>query len=616
VSGIKGYVLGIILVAATLLAYQPAWNAGFIWDDDVYVTNNPLLTAPDGLARIWCSLDSPSQYFPLTYTTFRVERGLWGLDAAGYHWVNLLLHAVNALLVWQLLARLGLPGAWLAAALFALHPVQVESVAWITERKNVLSLFFSLLALHAWIGFLRPAAARKWYVLALVSYLLALLSKTTACTLPAALILVLWLKYKPLNWRRWMQVAPFVLLGLLMGLVTVWWEHYHQGTRGEAFSMSLPARILLASHAIWFYLGKLLWPANLMFSYPRWVIQPANPFAWSWLLAAGAAAAVVWLVRRRLGRGLESALLFYAATLSPVLGFIMLYTFKYSFVADHYQYAACIGPLALIAAGLASVPRGLQKAALSLRWGLCAALLTGLSFLTWQQCRVYHDAETLWRATAARNPGSGLAQLQLGKLLAQEDAKPEALAHFWEALRLWNEAPDLSYDIANILLRKGWLPEAVDTYRMTLKHRPDDAEAHLNLGTALFQSGRIDEAVGEMRRALNLRPGFTQALNNLSYMAWTLTTSTNPAVWAPSKAVRLAEETDRVSGGTNASVARILAAAYGGSGRFAEAASAAQRGLDLAVREGNAPLAASLLKQLESCQARLTNAASGLPAPP
>ena len=199
------WLLGLALVAAVLLAFQPAWRGGFIWDDDVYVTNNPLLTAPDGLWRIWFSLDSPSQYFPLTYTSFYLERAFWGLNPAGYHWVNLLLHAANALLVWRLLGRLRVPGAWLAAGIFALHPVQVESVAWITERKNVLMAFFFLLTLLAWIEFIEEKTERPWrfYALALVCYALALFAKTTACTLPAALLLLLWLEKN----ARWLAAA-------------------------------------------------------------------------------------------------------------------------------------------------------------------------------------------------------------------------------------------------------------------------------------------------------------------------------------------------------------------------------------------------------------------------
>src|SRR5881394_3574800 len=208
------FIFALVLAVVTIFVYRPAWNGGFIWDDDEYVTNNELLTAPDGLRRIWFSLDSPSQYFPLVYSAFRIEHALWGLNPTGYHWVNLLLHAANALLVWRVLARLNVPGAWLAGAIFALHPVQVESVAWITERKNVLMGFFFLLTLGAWIEFLDARSRRRWlfYFLGLLSCLLALSAKTTACTLPAALVLILWLRKERISGARLMQIAPFVML--------------------------------------------------------------------------------------------------------------------------------------------------------------------------------------------------------------------------------------------------------------------------------------------------------------------------------------------------------------------------------------------------------------------
>src|SRR5213592_939987 len=238
----RACIFALILTAVTIFAYRPAWNGGFLWDDDVYVTNNELLTAPDGLRRIWFSLDSPSQYFPLVYTTFRVEHALWGLNPTGYHWINLILHVANALLVWAVLAQLKIPGAWLAGAIFALHPVQVESVAWITERKNVLMGFFFLLTLLAWIAFVDERTKRPWrfYWLALILYMLALSAKTTACTLPAALLLILWLQKKPITVRRVIQILPFVVLGIGMGLLAVWWERYHQGTNRGLFTFLSP----------------------------------------------------------------------------------------------------------------------------------------------------------------------------------------------------------------------------------------------------------------------------------------------------------------------------------------------------------------------------------------
>src|SRR6266567_266841 len=404
----RAFIFALILAAVTIFAYRPAWNGGFLWDDDVYITNNELLTAPDGLRRIWFSLDSPSQYFPLVYTTFRIEHALWGLNPSGYHWINLLLHVANALLVWRVLVRLKVPGAWLAGAIFALHPVHVESVAWITERKNVLMGFFFLLTLLAWIAFLDERTKRPWrfYGLALILYVLALSAKTTACTLPAALLLILWLQKKPIDKRRLSQVVPFLILGIGMGLLAVWWERYHQGTRGALFALGPIERILIASRAVWFYLSKLIWPSNLTFIYPKWNISPAHPLDYAWLLAGVVLCAVIYFARRYVGRGVEVAAAFFVATLSPVLGFIMLYTFRYTFVADHYQYLASIGPIALASAGVATLAGTFKLGERTLGILICVAL----GILTWQQSASYRDIETLWLTTIERNPDCWMAE--------------------------------------------------------------------------------------------------------------------------------------------------------------------------------------------------------------
>jgi tetratricopeptide (TPR) repeat protein len=513
----RGWLKGCLLVTAVVLAYQPVWHAGFIWDDDVYITDNQLLTSPGGLKRIWFSLDSPSQYFPLTYTTFRLERTLWGLNPAGYHWNNLLLHAMNALLVWRLLKELGVPGAWLAAGIFALHPVQVESVAWITERKNVLSLFFSLLALLAWVVFVeeRGKRWRRYYFLSLFIFALALFSKTTACTLPAALLLVLWLQGKPVDRVRLVQVLPFLLLGMGMGLVTVWWERYHQGTQGALFSYGPVERLLIASHAVWFYLGKLVWPVNLTFSYPRWTINPADPFAYGWLVAGAGAGVVIYFARRFAGRGIEAAAVFYVATLSPMLGFIMLYTFRYASTADHYQYVASIGPIALAAAGMTMAFGFFEKRKFFLGPALGGTLLLVLGLLTWQQCGMYADEETLWRATIARNPGSFLAHTDLGVALFKKGQVDEAIAHYQRALEIEPDDALAHVNFGVALSKKGQVEEAVAHYQKALESRPNDALAHYNLGSILAQQGRVDEAIAHLKRALEIKPDYAEACSNL-----------------------------------------------------------------------------------------------------
>jgi tetratricopeptide (TPR) repeat protein len=505
------------LAVATILVYQQAWHAGFIWDDDVYVTENKLLTAPDGLRRIWFSLDSPSQYFPLVYTTFRLEHALWGLHPAGYHWVNLLLHAANALLVWRLLLMLRVPGAWLAAAIFALHPVHVESVAWITERKNVLMGLFFLLALLAWVKFVEASSRERWkyYGLALFFYALALFSKTTACTLPAALLLILWLKRTRIDWRRIAEIVPFVVLGIAMGLVTVWWERHHQGTQGELFQIGLPERFLVASRALWFYAGKLLWPVNLVFSYPRWTISAGNPLDYLWLLAVAVAAAVIWFARRSFGRGPEVATLFFVATLSPMLGFIMLYTFRYSFVADHYQYLASIGPLALAAAGITRALDLLETQKRFLKGALYGALLVPLGLLSWRQCAIYANSETLWWATLARNPDSWMAHNNIAISLLGKGKVEEAIVHYNKALELDPNYSEAHFNLGNALLRLGRVDEAIAHYQKALETNPNNLPALYNLAGVFGQSGRMAEAIDHYNRILEKHPNHAAAHNNL-----------------------------------------------------------------------------------------------------
>jgi tetratricopeptide (TPR) repeat protein len=456
-------------------------------------------------------MDSPSQYFPLTYTVFRLERSLWGLNPAGYHWVNILLHAINAVLVWRLLKRLSVPGAWLAAAIFALHPVQVESVAWITELKSVLSLFFILLTLGCWLEFVGERSRRFWYGLALGFYALALFSKTTACTLPAALLLILWLKTKPIDWRRLAQVVPFLALGLGLGLLTVWWERFHQGTQGKLFSLGWLERLLVASHALWFYAGKLFWPVNLTFSYPRWTIEPAQPSAYGWLVLGIGLGAAIYFTRRFFGRSVAVATLFYVATLSPLLGFVMLYTFRYTFVADHYQYVASLGLIALAAAGITLAFK--TKPWLKLAVG--GALLLTLGILTWRQAGIYRNQETLWRDTLAKNPDCWMAQNNLGTLFADKGRFNEAIENYRKAIQINPNSAVPLYSLGLALAAQGRLDEAIENYRKAIQINPNYSDALNNLGNALTDQGRLDEAIENYRKAIQLNPNDCKVLNNL-----------------------------------------------------------------------------------------------------
>lgn len=507
-----------VILFATLLAYLPAMEAGFIWDDDVYVTENPLLTAPDGLWRIWFSAHFQSQYFPLVYTTFRFEHALWGFHPFGYHLVNVLLHAANALLVWAILRRLAVPAAWFAAGIFALHPVQVESVAWITELKNTESTLFYLLALWAWMSFTdsHQRGAWRFYALAFLLYALALFSKTTACTFPAAMLLVLWLRHEPIGRRRLAQITPFVAAGLAMGVISVLWES-HNFQQQIRFAFGPVARFLVASRALWFYAGKLAWPANLTFSYRRWEIDPHDPAQYLWAIAALALALLLWRCRSTLGRAPLAGGLFFLAALSPVLGFFWLYTFHYSFVADHYQYLAGIGLIAPFAAAATSAARrlGLRVA---LPFQLPLLILLGV--LTWRQATIYRGPETLWRATLVKNPACWMAHNNLGFLLAAEGKLNKAIAHYQDALRLKPDFTDAAVNLGVAYKLLGRNEEALAQFATVLKFNPDDPDARNNLGVVLTDLGRYEEALAHFTAILKLNPRDATACYNAGN-AWT-----------------------------------------------------------------------------------------------
>jgi tetratricopeptide (TPR) repeat protein len=536
----------LILVAACFLVYSPAIEAGFIWDDDRYVTENPLLRAPDGLWRIWFTTDSPSQYFPLTYTSFYFEYACCGLDATVYHVTNILLHGFNAVLVWLLLRRLSSPGAWLAAAIFAVHPVQVESVAWVTERKNLLMALFSLLSLLAWCDFVERTTERRpagWtYAFSLLFFAFALAGKSTACTLPAALVLTLWLRNVRVDARRWLQIAPFVALGLASGLLAIWWEHDHQGTGATDLGMDRLDSLLVASRGVWFYLGKIAWPVNLAFSYPKWSLDPGQVWQWTWLVACVVAATTMYFARRKLGKGPIAALVFFVATLSPMLGFVPLYTFLYTYVADHYQYFACLGPIALVAALVQRTsrldPRGRVPVVLG------AAILLSLGVSTFRQSRAYESAETLWLDTLAKNQDSWMACNNLGATYSQGGRYEDAIRAYERALDLMPASErgsgsdgglenvlhgtELSesvarnrgfapahYNLGVAYGKMGRFEDAVRSYEAAIRVNPRNAAAYSNLGSTLAKLGRYEEARAAARNALALEPELIEASFNL-----------------------------------------------------------------------------------------------------
>src|SRR5664280_1796549 len=527
--------LALLVFGLLLACYWPALRGGILWDDPAHITR-PELRSWSGLGRIWTDVRATQQYYPVLFSAFWIEHRLWGDSTFGYHLLNVVLHATSCCLLALGLRRLWStqslpvqPGAiaervvpagaeWFAAVLFAAHPVCVESVAWITEQKNTLSLVFYLLAGLAYLEF---AAHRRlrWYVTASALFLLALGSKSITVTLPAALLVVFWWKNAKLSWRREIgPLIPWFLTAAAMGLFTSWVERKVIGAEGAEFELSIVQRTLLAGRAVWFYVGKLVWPTRLNFFYPRWEI-PADAAIWLAYLAAGlAVTAVLWAIRRRT-RGALAGWLIYVGSLVPILGFFKVFFFRFSYVNDHFQYLASLGFIATAAGGAAVA---LERAP---PWGraagraLCVVAVIGLAVLANRQSRLYHDNETLFRATIAENPGSWMAHNILAVTLSKApDRHAEAIAEYEEALRLHPDSPDAHFGLGVELVRlPGRRAEAIAQYERALQLRPGYAEAHNNLGLELSKDpGRASEAMEHYEAALRVKPDFAEAHGNLA----------------------------------------------------------------------------------------------------
>jgi Flp pilus assembly protein TadD len=564
------------LLTVTLLAYMPAWHGGKLWDDDGHMTSAALRSA-EGLWRIWFEVGATQQYYPVVHSTFWVLHRVFGDETLGYHLFTITLHAWSACLFVMLLLRLRVPGAMLAGVIFALHPVHVESVAWITELKNTLSGVWYLTAA---IAYLRFDAERRWtpYGMALAAFVLAVLSKSVTATLPAALLVVFWWQRGRLRWREdVLPLLPFFTLGVAAGLGTVWVEREYIGASGPAFDFSLIERVLIAGRAVVFYATTLFWPVNLTFVYPRWEVSQG--VWWQYLFPIGVIAVVVWcwLLRAKTRAPMAVALLFIG-TLFPALGFFNVYPFIFSFVADHFQYLAS---LSLIAAAAAWMTTWMERRALTPAILIVIAAVLGT--LTWRQSRQYASADALYATTIERNPRAWMAHLNLGWLRLQrgeldaairdtetalrlEPNLPQgqnnlggalrALGRFDEAERAYREALrlapadlDARYNLGLVLIdlnrpgeavehiaaflarhpedaaahaqladakqSLGELEDAVIAYRESLRLNPNDARVHVNLGSALGRQGRLKEAIAEFTEGLRLEPSNERALRNL-----------------------------------------------------------------------------------------------------
>jgi protein O-mannosyl-transferase len=585
-KGIGQWPAFLALLLTTFIVYQRVWHAGFIWDDDAHVTR-PDLSSLHGLHRMWTEPGATQQYYPILYSAFWLQSRLWGYSALGYHLTNVMVHVVVAWLLFRVLRYLSVPGAFLAASAFALHPVCVESVAWISEEKNTLSALFYMAAALAYFRF-EEKRRPVWYVAGTLLFALALLSKTVTATLPAALLVVAWWRRGRVSWKSdVVPLLPWLAMGAFAGIVTSWVERTFVGVGTAGHQPGAIERLLVAGRALWFYAGKLFWPADLVFIYPRWTVDPRSLWQILFPVAAVGVLGVLFALRRR-SRGALAAALLFAGTLSPALGFFDVYPFRFSYVADHFQYIAAAIMLSAASAGLvlatARLSPGLRRVARACAFCAVAAL----GSLAWLQTAMYTDVGTLWQATIARNPGCWMAYDNLGLALMGDGQLDEAIYQFGMALKINPGFAGTHNNLGVAYMSEGKMDVAIGQFQEAMKIEPGDLESHNNLGMALRREGRLDEAIAQYLRALEIKPGDLDANFNLGN-ALLQAGRTNEAVDQYRKAIAISPD--------SADAHNNLGNAFRRLGRMDEAIAEYRRAL--AIEPGNARAQGNL----ESAQA-------------
>jgi tetratricopeptide (TPR) repeat protein len=531
-----------LIAVAAFFVYLPSLSGGFIWDDHQLLTDNNLIKAPDGLYRFWCTTETPD-YWPVTNTTFWIEWRLWGMNSSGAHVTNLILHVIESLLIWIILRRLSIPGAFLAAVIFALHPVNVESVAWIAQRKNLMAMLFFLLSILWYLKDLHssrhtPCAVPahgvcglltcRWYWLSFSAFVLAMLSKGSVVVLPVLLLGIVWF-LRPMgtvpiflptkmglsaSFRRdLLRTAPFFAIAVVLTAVNVWFQRHGSGEviRNAGFM----ERLLGAGGVVWFYLYKAIVPLNLAFIYPQWRIEAGNPLWWLPLAATLAFTAVLWRYRKTWSRPILFAWAFFCAALVPVMGLTDVFFMRYSLVADHYQHVALIPVIALLSAGYSLWHRRARSRTYRAATVLAVAAVGILAFLTWRQSELYRDEITLLKATLEKNPNSWMAHNNLGIALSQQGLLTEALDHFQQSLKLNPDYPQVHNNLGAALLHTDRRQEAIEHFHQALRLNPHDHEAQYHLGNVSLEEGRLQEAIDYFRQALSFKPDYLEARNNL-----------------------------------------------------------------------------------------------------
>jgi len=492
-----------LLPLVTLLVYIPAMQAGFVWDDDTTLLEN-IVFEKNGLYRAWLTTEFVS-YWPITWTSYWLEHELWGFRPTGYHVVNVLVHATSSLLLWRVLLRLNIPGAWFVALVFAVHPVNVASVAWITQRKNVLSMLFYLTTLLCYLRFGSTKNAR-WYWMAVVAFGFSMLSKGSSATLPVVLLLMAWWQRGCISRRDVLRSVPFFLVTALMSATEIWFQANRAIREDIIRDAGFFERLAASGWIVWFYLHKALLPINLAFVYPLWKVDPYNWLSYVPGVMLVVMLGVCWRSRNEWGRPPLFALSYFVVTLAPILGFVDIYYMRYSLVADQYQYLSIIGVLTLAVGGLM---RTANRLAADNRLPItCAAALIVvlLGTLSWQQAATYKDEETLWADTLRKNPQSMLALVSRGVVYSKQGRREIALQYYFRAMELHPHVPLIPFKIAEEFRTQNRFDEALRYYRQALSQAPGYWEVHSGLATLLAELDRLDEAIEHMQQAVAARP--------------------------------------------------------------------------------------------------------------
>ena len=485
------------MILAGVLPYLPALRGGFVWDDEPLITANPLLRSPSGLAEIWAG-SRTADYFPLTNTFFWIEHHLFGDNATGYHGINILLQAANALLLWRVLRRLRIPGAFLAGLIFAIHPIHAESVAWISELKNVLSMFFFLMSalLFLEIQDQRILNRSVAYSASLVAFLLALLSKTQVVFLPVALLFCAWWRNSPVDsksqdkgnplqfHREIVRTVPFFLIAIVFGLITIWFQNRGIGEE-EIILGPFTRRLANAGMAIWWYARQIVAPIRLMAVYPQWRFDPPALMEWVPLIAITGALLLLW---RRHSRGLLFAFAYFIVALLPVIGIVrMSYARSGSLVADHLQYFADISLIALFSAGVARLWSSGRRQIRIATASIILVLLALMGSYTWARAEVYRDEQTLWQDNFSKNPNTWQGHNRVGQLLFSQDKFAEALPHFEWAVQLKPELGD-NYNLLGLAYcRLQRFEEGIAQYRKGLQLKQEKTSTAQSVTTATMR---------------------------------------------------------------------------------------------------------------------------------